>query len=106
MYGIMCYTYIKIGVTSDVLGRIEALQSASPFDLELVWCARCPTRSAAFVLERHLHQKFESRRVRGEWFTLDIIDSLEPDGFVEHNGVEYYSEQPWLACRSKRWKED
>ena len=106
VYGIMCYTYLKIGVARDVLNRFLDLQGASPFELDLVWCARCPSRSAAFTLEKQLHEQFARQRVRGEWFTLDVLDSLPLDGMVENSRIEFFTDEPWSAVEAMNRSRD
>lgn len=68
--------HIKIGFSSDVPKRIEALQCSSPEPLELL-----ATMPGNMAIERALHSRFERARVAGEWFRptdelLSFIESL------------------------------
>lgn len=55
---------IKIGYTTDLLARIDTLQTGSPYELKLILCFRGFTQT-----ERELHAKFRKDRMRGEWFS-------------------------------------
>lgn len=66
--------FFKIGMAKAFTPRFMAHQCASPFDI----CVAC----AFFVgnmrtMERHLHDKFADKRVRGEWFKLTQKDIVE-----------------------------
>ena len=54
---------IKIGLTDDVKRRLEQLQTANPEALRLIACVPGDRR-----LEAHLHRRFTSDRINGEWF--------------------------------------
>lgn len=59
----------KIGVAKSVKARVKQLRVSlpPPLDVTLVHAIRCDDRRQ---LERELHQKYASARVRGEWFKL------------------------------------
>jgi hypothetical protein len=59
---------IKIGYSSKPAAREKTLQAEDP-GLELVF-----SMSGSRETERRLHLKFHSKRVRGEWFSLDSDD--------------------------------
>lgn len=68
---------IKIGESADVLKRIRSLRTGHHEALRIVyfdWQADRVTRKA---IERRLHQQFRGRRLRGEWFSADILPELE-----------------------------
>jgi hypothetical protein len=58
----------KIGVANDASKRLAALQTGSPFQLELVTCYEV---YAPYNHEKKLHSYFEQQRTQGEWFNLD-----------------------------------
>lgn len=60
--------YFKVGMTTDVNGRIATLQTATPFDLHLVMAA---AHKNAFVVEHDMHEMLKLYRVRNEWFQCD-----------------------------------
>lgn len=75
VYFIDCNEYTKIGFSKwhpKNGGRQNTLGTTSPYDLRLWAFARGPME-----LERHLHQWFASRRVKGEWFHLSPLDRRE-----------------------------
>lgn len=61
------YNWYKIGKSSNAAIRIADLGILLPFRIEViaVWKA-----SNHHELERLLHQKYESNRINGEWFTF------------------------------------
>lgn len=58
---------VKIGWSSDVGGRLDALQTSSPAHLKLL----CWERAVAAQAERDRHNEFAEQHIRGEWFRLD-----------------------------------
>ena len=66
--------YYKIGKTSQPRKRIRRLSVVLPFDINVLHLI--PTNDMSFV-EKHLHEKYQHKRVRGEWFALSIDDVKE-----------------------------
>ena len=66
----------KIGFTAcNVNSRLKALQTGCPYRLSIYETVTCTTPA---VLEKHLHECFSPRHVRGEWYnmTKTEIDDL------------------------------
>lgn len=63
--------YYKIGRTNNPENRLATFAVKLPFHVEYECLIACPDMRA---LERSLHQKFEHKRVNGEWFALDADD--------------------------------
>ena len=61
----------KIGVTYDVRKRLSILQTGNAFELSIVY--ELKTKNARET-ESHLHRRFASKRIRGEWFELSDAD--------------------------------
>lgn len=61
------FKYIKIGQTKTPGQRFINIQSGCPFKLFLWLGIRTPK---AKYVEKTLHEKFEHRRLHGEWFSL------------------------------------
>jgi len=72
----------KIGVSSDVIGRLKTLQIGCPDLLEIYKTFDC---KLPFELEKKTHKEFKESRLNGEWFSFE---NIEP--------VEYYME---VACK-------
>jgi hypothetical protein len=66
--------YIQIGYTRDVATRLDGLQTANPYTLEIVLTIE-GKRSA----EGELHRRFAHLKENGEWFRPDpeILDYIE-----------------------------
>ena len=60
--------YYKIGKSDNPLKREKTLQSEKP-TIELVYKFECE-----YGQEKELHNKYNSKRIRGEWFNLDVND--------------------------------
>lgn len=56
--------HIKIGVSDDVLARVNGLQTASPLPIAVVGVWVGATRAD----EQALHRRFRHARRKGEWF--------------------------------------
>lgn len=61
----------KVGKSVDFRGRLSSHQTSSPFELFVAACYYVPNMNTE---ERDLHDLFDSKRVRGEWFRLDRED--------------------------------
>lgn len=80
---------IKIGITTDLKGRLRDLRGGSGLDLELI--AAVP---GGRDLERRLHEEFADLRKRGEWFEnhADLrarADELWREAREEHRVPNY-----------------
>jgi len=60
--------FLKIGISNNTTQRERTLQSQVP-ETELLW-----QLEGQVADERHLHKRFESKRMRGEWFELTEED--------------------------------
>lgn len=86
----------KIGFTKgNSKKRIKELSTGNPFELELV----C-TFDTKFNMkvERILHRRYKSKKVRGEWFNLD---TGEVGNFIDvckeiENQLELLKENPFF----------
>lgn len=71
VYLIKCNDYIKIGISEDVQSRLLYLQTGNPFRLSLLESHECKN---AHSIEKKIHDELSSKRVLGEWFSLDSGD--------------------------------
>ena len=74
---------IKIGVAHNVEKRIKQLQTGSVSELNLIY--RSNICSNAFEVEKFMHDKFNNRHIRGEWYNVgktEVINELEKCNFV------------------------
>ena len=60
--------YCKIGRSDNPLKREKTLQSEKP-TIELIYKFECE-----YGIEKELHNKFNDKKIRGEWFNLDNND--------------------------------
>jgi hypothetical protein len=66
--------FVKIGITyRDVSDRIRAMQTGNPHSISLLWSISHINPESA---EARLHALFEPKRIRGEWFQLDMTDRM------------------------------
>ena len=86
----VCYVYIvatvikgvymapiKVGLTSNIDGRMASLQTGSAHKLTPVHWLPVPTRDIAADLESMWHQTFAENRMSGEWFNVDPLEAVE-----------------------------
>ncbi len=66
---------IKIGVSRDCSVRTASLQTALPYDVEIM--AVMPTDDP--LLERRIHRQYRHLRLRGEWFAR----APDLEGFIQ-----------------------
>lgn len=96
---------IKIGYATDVDKRISELQVGCPFTLNLIFKLPAKSERHAQSLESWFHDRFQKRRIRGEWFKtikLEQISSCSSlalankdwDEFRAENGGDYDSRGP------------
>ncbi|MFD6149456.1 GIY-YIG nuclease family protein [Streptomyces sp. NPDC060243] len=65
-------TQVKIGRTRNVERRLQSLQTSHPATLRVLWRGQ-----GGGELEAHLHARFASRRIRGEWFDFAGVNAME-----------------------------
>lgn len=63
--------YFKIGISADPSKRMKELQTGSPAKLRTVFTVKLDNVK---TVEHQLHRTFATKRVVGEWFTLDEAD--------------------------------
>lgn len=63
IYFVRCGKFIKIGTSSDPAYRLDALSTASPYELTLI--GHIP---GSMVAELALHDLLRRHHVKGEWF--------------------------------------
>ena len=64
--------FTKIGKANDVLRRLKELQTATPYELEILRIFKCSNEREAYNLEQFFHTSFQDKRVKGEWFEIPI----------------------------------
>lgn len=77
LYAISNGQEIKLGMSSDVNKRLKALQTSSPSELVLLWkyyIANTP--KDAIKIEKMMHRSCSQFHIRGEWFTMDCIRTV------------------------------
>lgn len=71
IYIIRCQNHIKIGRAFNVKSRLYSMKVGNPFDIELIFSIKVPDDKA---IEKELHNKFENKHHKGEWFNLTDED--------------------------------
>ena len=71
LYLIKCQQFYKIGIANDVESRLAQLSTGNPFQLQLI---NVYGFENAEVVEKAIHQRFSSDRVRGEWFEIPNVN--------------------------------
>jgi len=77
LYAISNGQEIKLGMSSNVNNRLKALQTSSPSELVVLWKYYIANTPAdAIKIEKRLHRACKAYHIRGEWFTMDCIDTV------------------------------
>lgn len=63
--------YTKIGFSVDYLKRLDSLKSGNPYELSILAIIKTHLYKK---VEKALHNHFESKNIRGEWFNLNSLD--------------------------------
>jgi Meiotically Up-regulated Gene 113 (MUG113) protein len=71
LYLISCERFFKIGITGNVPARLSQLYTGNPFDMDVVSVYEFQN---AEPVEQSIHQRFDVKRQRGEWFNLSQED--------------------------------
>ncbi len=70
----------KIGKTNNIEQRISNFKTAIVDEIEVVKLFECKN---SFTLENLLHSAFKSKRIKGEWFSLNNIDLITAEAIYE-----------------------
>ena len=74
LYAITDGENVKLGVSSDLKGRIKDLQTSNAKQLKVVWKYYTgKDKKHAFTCERKLHRVCSKYRLKGEWFDLECM---------------------------------
>lgn len=76
VYFISDGTYVKIGKSNNVTTRLSILNTGNASTLTLLGYILQESDEAAFKLEKELHKIYEKSKVKGEWFNLSEVDTL------------------------------
>lgn len=60
----------KIGITSNISGRLATLRIANPYIQIVARSPKMPLEEAR-NMEAYLHRRYQKTRIRGEWFELN-----------------------------------
>ena len=60
----------KIGVSANILGRMQTLQAGRENPLHFRFTRIGEDRAFAFTVERFTHYRLHHRRLHGEWFSV------------------------------------
>lgn len=74
--------WVKIGFTGDLAGRFSRLQVDCPFKLQRIASWKIANAGEAVKLEKLVHDKVKAKRIRGEWYGLNISDVVELSEYV------------------------
>lgn len=85
LYVIKCNEYFKIGIAANPRKRLQELQIANPYELELV---KMINSDDPRFTESSLHGKYCEFRIRGEWFKLPEQAVTELVNMVSVNSIQ------------------
>jgi hypothetical protein len=68
---------VKIGISINLVWRLNSFQAGSPLPLEIVAGIKCSSIANAQIIETKAHQELNARRVWGEWFAIESDVALK-----------------------------
>lgn len=71
IYLIKCLEYTKIGITNNIKNRFESISTSTPFETEILFAIGVQNSE---YHEKYLHQYFQDKHQKGEWFKLNQDD--------------------------------
>lgn len=77
----------KIGVASDIKGRMNNLQVGSAFELRIKNIIYFGTIDEAYEMERQYHADLAPKNVRGEWFEEKAVEDYMNGKMPDDNRV-------------------
>jgi len=76
---------VKIGRSKDYKRRLENLRTMSPVNIKLLFTIKTDDMAK---LEKDLHNRFQEKRVKGEWFRLSGQEIETTKAMLEKEGYE------------------
>lgn len=85
VYFVRCNEFLKIGYAANVGERFRTMQTASPYEMELLG-----TMAGGVEMEEQLHRRFRHLQHRGEWFRLEgeLAEFVRAAGFEPNGAME------------------
>ncbi len=107
VYFVRCKEFVKIGHTTNVRQRVMEMQTASPYDLELILLIHYDSRIKAVKDERRLHTTYKDYRVRGEWFVdIDVMADWPKIHALTYAANKYETNIDFNKLQDKKFKND
>jgi len=93
LYCIASADAVKIGITTDVDSRLKALQTANPQTLKLVDALPMISKNKAKQVEQLIHKCFKKYRLKGEWFSMEILNLIcfETQTIIQGDGGIHFN---------------
>ena len=88
--------YYKIGLSGNVVDRINSLQSGNPRELKAIYTS-CRLENAAQV-EYAIHLAYRHKNVRNEWFRFSNDDVKTIIKVLEHPDLD-----GWISTCREQW---
>lgn len=80
--------YYKIGVTSNLDGRLNILNNASPLGVRLIYKKEV---NEAMKLETHIHNLLSDKNTNLEWFKLSSDNLRKVIGLIERGHIHEFA---------------
>lgn len=107
VYFIKCKEFVKIGHTTNVRQRVMEMQTANPYDLELILLIHYDSRIRAVKDERRLHITYKDHRVRGEWFVnIDVMADWPKIHALTYAASKYETNINFNELQNKKFKNE
>ena len=67
---------VKVGMAFDAHKRLATIQTGHPHELQIAAYFTMPSRGVAREVEQAFHTVMSGKRMKGEWFDIDVITAI------------------------------
>jgi hypothetical protein len=96
--------WIKIGITTELLGRITGISCGCPIPIDVVWYRDVGDAEIADWAEKAVHVHFADRWSSGEWFEMRSDELLRST--IDEIIQRFAKPSPWsdLQLKDSPWR--
>jgi len=94
LYALVAGPAVKLGFSSNINSRIKQVQTGQPHKLECVWRYYTGTNQAeAKKLESKLHRWCLKWKVRGEWYAIECMPTVEKFTLNDKTAKQFHQDR-------------
>ncbi len=66
---------VKVGISKSPSNRLKAIQTSTPFKVDIFTYYECMCRDWSLQIEAAFHERHRDKHLHGEWFDIDPSDA-------------------------------